>query len=362
MTTAEAGRSSPARCARPQMTWLLWRQHRGEALVAAIVIAVLAIALTPATLHMHQLADVLGRDGCLGGHPDVTCNGTMDAFNAASGTLRGILPLLNFVPALAGMFIGAPLVAREFETGTWRLAWSQSITRRSWLRAQLFGALAVTAVAAVLLTVVTTWVVVPLNYVQGRFTSGGFGLYGVIPLTWSLLAFAVGVLAGAATRRVIPAVAAALAGYLAIRLPVEFLLRPRYLTPLKMWNVPFSLTGPISHDAWELDVAPVAPGARILTSDQFSQVQHQAEVAIPRNANTSPSAYFAEVNHWITAHGYTQVVTYQPADRFWAFQGIEAGLCLVLAFTAIGVACPLVLRRHSPGFGLLRIFSIQHQR
>jgi ABC-type multidrug transport system ATPase subunit len=32
-------------------------------------------------------------------------------------------------PVLIGMFWGAPLVARELETGTFRLAWTQSVTR-----------------------------------------------------------------------------------------------------------------------------------------------------------------------------------------------------------------------------------------
>jgi ABC-type transport system involved in multi-copper enzyme maturation permease subunit len=38
----------------------------------------------------------------------------------------GLLP----IPALLGMFWGAPLIARELESGTYRLAWTQSVTRR----------------------------------------------------------------------------------------------------------------------------------------------------------------------------------------------------------------------------------------
>jgi len=36
-------------------------------------------------------------------------------------------------PALLGIFWGAPLIARELETGTCRLAWNQSVTRTRWL-------------------------------------------------------------------------------------------------------------------------------------------------------------------------------------------------------------------------------------
>jgi hypothetical protein len=337
---------TPAAPVRPGLTWLVWRQHRAEALASALVIAVLAIAVTPTALHLHQLASAIGQDGCLGGHPDVSCGATVDAFNAATRPLWGILPLLNVLPALAGLFIGAPLVAREIEAGTWRLAWSQGVTRRAWMNAQLLGTLTVTAVAAALLTAVLTWWLAPVDYVDGRFTSNGFDLYGAVPLAWSLLAFALGVLAGSVMRRVIPAMAVMLAGYAAIRVPVELVLRPRYLPPLRLWNVPFSQGDPVPRDAWELGVDPVAPGSRtILTGVQFDQLEHQAEAAVNRATVTSPSVLMGDIDRWLQAHGYTQVITYQPAGRFWAFQGIEAGGCLILAAIALAVAYRLVLRR-----------------
>jgi hypothetical protein len=342
MTALETPSSLP----RPRMTWLVWRQHRGEALASLAVIAVLAIVVTPTALHLHQLARAISQGGCLGGSPGVSCGASMDAFNATTRTLSGILPLLNLLPALAGLFIGAPLVAREIEAGTWRLAWSQGVTRRAWLNAQLLGTLVVIAVAAGLLTAVLTWWLAPVDYVDGRFTSNGLDFYGVVPLAWSLLAFALGVLAGSAVRRVIPAMAVTLAVYAVIRVPVEFLLRPRYLSPLRAWNVPFSQGDPLPRNSRELGTDPVAPGGHtILTGSQFDQLQHQAEATISRSAVTSPTALLDEVNHWLQAHGYTQVITYQPAGRFWVFQGIEAGTCLILTIIALAAAYRLVLRR-----------------
>ena len=41
------------------------------------------------------------------------------------------------LPALIGACWGAPLVARELETGTFRLAWNQSVTRTRWLAVKL---------------------------------------------------------------------------------------------------------------------------------------------------------------------------------------------------------------------------------
>jgi hypothetical protein len=329
------------------MTWLVWRQHRLEALAAAAAAAILAIVVTPTALHLYQVTALLRQGGCLGGSPDTSCGTAMDAFNATSRTLQGIVPLLNILPALAGAFIGAPLLAREYEDGTWRLAWSQGVTRLAWLRRQLLGTLAVTALSAALFTAVLTWLLSPVNYVNGRFTNNGFDSTGVVPTAWALLAFAIGVLAGTALRRVIPAMAVTLAGYAVIRFPVEYLLRPRYLPPAKMWGLPFAEGTGIARNDWELGLDPVAPGGHVvLTGAQFDQVQHTAQASINRAAGPQ-ATYVAQLNHWLTAHGYTQVATYQPAGRFWTFQGIEGAICLLLALAALAIAYRLVSRRPS---------------
>jgi hypothetical protein len=326
------------------MTWLVWRQHRAEALAAAIVMAILAVVITPTALHLYQVTGQLRQGGCLGSSPAVDCGPSIDAFNATSRTLSGILPLLNLLPALAGVFIGAPLIAREIEDGTWRLAWSQGVTRRAWLRGQLAGAAAVTALGAALLTAVLTWWLSPLDQVNGRFSNSGFDLAGIIPLAWALLAFAIGVLAGTVLRRVIPAMAVTLLAYAAIRFPVEFTLRPRYLPAARLWGVPFTDTRPLPRDAWQLGQDAVAPGGHtVLTAAQFDQVQHSAAITLRASAASS-SDYLARLDQWLAAHGYTQVFTYQPAGRFWVFQGIEGAVCLVLALAATAIAWRLALR------------------
>jgi ABC-2 family transporter protein len=326
------------------MAWLVWRQRRAEALAAGLVVAILAIVVTPTALHLYQVVGQIRQGDCLGSAPGSQCGSAVDAFNATSRTLSGLLPLLNLLPGLAGVFIGAPLVAREIEDGTWRLAWSQGVTRRGWLRGQLLGALAVTALSAALFTAVLTWWLSPVDYVNGRFTDNGFDFYGIVPLAWALLAFATGLLAGAVVRRVIPAMAVTLLGYAAIRLPVEFLLRPRYLPPARRWGVPFTDGSPLPAGTWQLGQDAVGPdGHTILTAAQFDQVQHTAAAALHPNPAAS-AGYLQQLNQWLQAHGYTEVLTYQPADRFWAFQGIEAAICLILALAAIAVAYRVVLR------------------
>ena len=47
----------------------------------------------------------------------------------------------------------------------------------------------------------------------------------------------------------------------------------------------------------------------------------------------------------LTAHGIRGFVTYQPAGRYWAFQGIETGIFVLLAAALLAVTAMVVLRR-----------------
>lgn len=103
------------------MIWLAWRQFRTQALATLGLFAALAVLVLVTGLHLRHVYDSLGGVHCtaLSGH------------DTALADVLG--PALLAIPALLGMFWGAPLVAREFESGTYRLAWTQSVTRRRWL-------------------------------------------------------------------------------------------------------------------------------------------------------------------------------------------------------------------------------------
>ena len=64
----------------------------------------------------------------------------------------------------------------------------------------------------------------------------------------------------------------------------------------------------------------------------------------PLSVATGSSARRGDPAAW-ASHGFHQLVTYQPASRFWAFQGIEAAFFVVLAALLIAVAYRMVLRR-----------------
>ena len=141
---------------------------------------------------------------------------------------------LQAVPALIGAFAGAPVLARELETGTFRYAWTQGIGRRRWTVGKLvLLAVVVTAVAGAF-TVLFAWYNQPwaaAGYVT-PFSARVFDLLGVAFAAWTLAAFAIGVLAGMLIRRAVPAIAATLAAYAGLAFATALWLREHYITPL----------------------------------------------------------------------------------------------------------------------------------
>ena len=64
------------------------------------------------------------------------CQDAVNTFNGLDNFLsNGII--LQVFPVLIGAFIGAPLLAREMETGTFRYAWTQGFGRWRWTLAKL---------------------------------------------------------------------------------------------------------------------------------------------------------------------------------------------------------------------------------
>jgi len=130
------------------MAWLTWRQHRPQLLATAGLLLLLAVAAVVTELpiraayHRHALSSCLPpatRSGCelIVGH-----------FRSEYAARVGMTRYLAVLPALAGLFIGAPLLAREFESGTFRLAWTQSLSRRRWVLSRTLLLALATVVAA----------------------------------------------------------------------------------------------------------------------------------------------------------------------------------------------------------------------
>ena len=107
------------------MIWLTWRQFRTQAALAFGALASVAVILAvtrPNLVHLFN-ANVGARNA----HGD--CSTATTGLLSHYRLLQDLGTVLVAVPAVIGIFWGRAAVARELESGTHRLAWTQSVTR-----------------------------------------------------------------------------------------------------------------------------------------------------------------------------------------------------------------------------------------
>ena len=326
------------------MTWFAWRQARAQVLTAlAVVLVVAAVAF---------------------------------AGGRASTMLRMWLSVLVVVvPGLLGAFWGAPLVAAELESGSFRLAWTQDVSRLRWLA----GRLAVTGLAAMaaagLLSWVVTWWAGPLD--RARLDQfGSFDSRAIVPAGYAAFALALGAACGALLRRTLPAMAATLAGFTAARVAFRLLARPVLLPPasaalaLDPATTGYGSSGflPIAPPPTLQPAAPDLPDAwvtsigivngkgdgltgRVLAGDCPGIGRGAGGGIVNPFAGGSghgPAPQgVADAMHGCVARiaaTYHEVVTYQPASRYWPLQWYELGVFLAAALL-LAAACAWRVRR-----------------
>lgn len=290
------------------MIWLTWRQHRRQALFTLIGLIVLAALMIPTGLAMRNTVADLGLNDCALGEAEPTqtvmdsCGAALNQFGAQHGALFMVGVLFLFVPLLVGLFWGAPLVAREVEHGTHRLVWTQGVGRRRWALVKLAFVGAAALAAGAVYGLGMSWWAAPLTLTDSRFGAFSFDMQGLAPIGYTLFAVALGIFAGTIWPRVLPAMAIALAGFVGLRVAITLLARPHYL-PALTHTIPDR--GAVFDGNWQL--------AREFVDANGTPIVPDAQ----GNMAFGPGVYVKEL--------------YQPADRYWLFQGIETGIFIALA-------------------------------
>ena len=358
------------------MIWLTWRQFRAQAITAVAALALFAILLAVTESHMASLYAASGITRC---HSD-SCAGLATQFlqNVTSGRGFPLLPdgsnlyvILYFLSvlvilvasAIIGIFWGAPLIARELETGTCQLTWNQSITRTRWLTVKL----ALVGVAAMAVTeafsLLQAWWAAPIGKAvglggsasimsEGRFGPFVFPTHGITPLGYAAFGFVLGVAAGFLIRRALPAMAVTLAIFAVVQFATSLWARPYLLPPsqttaaIEAAGANVTATGRIGlmsksgtltyHSTIALSAAsvPGQPGAWIISSgavnaagQPVSGVPASCGSAVPHLGGGGTPA----LNSCLASHGIRVALSYQPVSRYWPLQFAETGLFLALA-------------------------------
>jgi hypothetical protein len=313
--------------------WLTWRQQRTETLVAALVLVLLAAVLVPTGLHMVSVYDHDGLGSCLTRQTG-SCGNSIASFDGRFEHLGGLISWFNLLPGLLGILLAAPFVL-ELEHGTFRLAWTQSITRRRWLTTKL-GLIGLGTVgAALVLTALMTWWRTPLDQLHGRMETNVFDFEGIVPFAYTLFAVALVIALGVLLRRTVLAIGGAFIGYLALRLVIQTWVRQNYVAPVrKVWGA--GRPGPANLDrAWVLQSVP---------SDRSGHPLANPDAIF---ATCGGGARGGLDKACVQTHGLYNLAVYQPAGRFWLFQGIEAAIFGGLALALIGFAVWWVRNRVS---------------
>ncbi len=311
------------------MIWLAWRQFRTQAVVVFGALVVLAVVLLVTGLQLRHSYDTSGIANCSAAGD---CDTLTRAFSAHYSGLQTLLDdiLLLGLPAVTAVFWGAPLIARELDTGTYRLAWTQSVTRARWLAAKItFVGLACVA-ASGLLSLMVTWWFSPLDKVSAsRFTPSVFQVRDIVPIGYAAFGFAFGLAAGLLIRRTLPAMATTLVGYVAARAVVLLWVRPHFRAPLHAAIALQQFGTPDGVGVKLPGASAVHQGDWMVSAQLLDPAGHPTSVI-----RFSPNDACAGTHTCL--NGYHQALTYQPAARYWNFQWYETTLFLAAALLLIG--------------------------
>ena len=313
------------------MIAVCWLRSRAQAAAAVCLIAVLAV-VTAATGHNH-------------------------------GSLRLWLGVLvAVVPAIIGMFWGAPLVASELEDGTFRLAWTQSVTRTRWLAVRLAAAGLASMSTAGLVSLLVTWWASPLDQ-AGLSRYATFDQRDIVPIGYAAFALVLGVTAGTVLRRTRPAMVFTLVAFIAARMAVTYWVRPRLLSPLALTRpadvvgygsggfLPFSVTGPRLQfqppslpNAWITSMSLAGKRGRGPSAAELARICPSLGQGSPghhRLSHTRAPASAARALHECGARlstMYHEAVSYQPASHYWPLQWYELAAFMAAALMLGGLA------------------------
>jgi hypothetical protein len=319
--------------------WVAWRLHRLTLISVPVLFGAVAVFLWIAGLKIHHDYAVLAACRPV---TSSACQALNSSFNSTDWTTGNTVDiLLQLAPALIGAFAGAPVLARELETGTFRYAWTQGLRRERQTIARLaLLAIAITAAAGAF-SLVFTWFLQPF-LALGDMTvfSAAFVTRGIAFAAWTLAAFTIGALAGMLIRRIIPAMAVTLGAYLGLDLLTWLVLRPRYPLALITSNPGIAQGSSASRSPWILSTWWTGPGGKPASQSAVNHILALFPQNGPPRVKGTPAQAFAQ-------HGITQWWRYIPVSRFWPMQFIEAGWLLALSVLLIAATIWLVRRRAS---------------
>jgi hypothetical protein len=336
------------------MRWLAWRSQRLQLLACLGAVAAFVVVLAIASHAEHSVMSAFAH-ACLGHGTQASCNQANASRSGAGIWTAASYGIFLALPCVLGLVLGAPIVAREIEHGTNRLAWTQSIGRTRWLVIKLLVAgLFIAVVVGGLDLLVARWTAWPAWVgTSANVDPTAFPVSGFVDVGYGLFAFMLGAALGSLTRRAGWAFAVGVPLFVGFRLWVGA-LRP-HLAPL----VTSSAGGPVgvSGSASELSYELLLPQGWIINSGYvpdgrnspapgqnwdtgFNRLTESLTNCTGSGGKLTEASFdrcAAEMKlHWVTQ--------YQPASHFWALQSAETAIFIAAALVMCAVTVVSVTR------------------
>ncbi len=360
MTTLASRARETGGWRRPRLTsmaWVVWRQHRATLIWLGALLLAIGAAMLVAGIELHRIYAAEIQHGCFGSSAwSAVCRPLQTPFTVgwAQSYWNLIELAMQAIPVIIGVFLGAPLLAREYRDGTVRFAWTQGIGRTRWTAATLGLLGAAVAAAAGLLGLLTQWSMQPIaaqtTWFTDRWEPAFFDSSGLTEATAALLAFSIGVLAGALIRRVVAAMAITAVCAITVadltysRLHYWLLGRAvRLARDLALGAYPNMSVQSSGVMDIHNTVDPSVPGPAGAWLDQGWYVGANGHRLSQDTMNGLLSKYTDTGTAWLTQRHYMFWVTYQPGGRYWVFQSVLGGGTLLVALL-LGAAVIMMIR------------------
>jgi hypothetical protein len=300
------------------VTWVGWRLQRTEAAIVIGILALLAALLIPTGIQMANAYHSDGLSACRMVNIGPTCGQRIGEFQSRFQAIKVLANWFTLVPGLIGVLLAAPFIL-DLEHGTYRLAWTQGITRRRWLAGKLGVAAMGGAIASAALIVLFMWWRTPQAALDGRLDVGVYDTAGIVVLGYTLFALGLALALGAVWRRSAASLTVAFVAYFAARVLDDYWLRNQLVAPL--------------HATWRGVRQPNFLYHADIISQSASIRGHQ--VGGTGGGIVSGGSKFAA-----PASGRNMVfhAVYQPASHYWPLQLTETGLFAAVALLLVAFA------------------------
>jgi hypothetical protein len=306
-------------------TLMTYRIHRFEirAILFATLLSVAVSAIVASWIETSGYADCLVTSG----EPTVACL-DLESTGRWFGRVASMSILLaSFFPFVAGLLLGTPVVAKEIDSGTARLAWSLSPSRARWFVARLVPMLVAVAVAGMAIGIVAdvlVGVMAPNRDLANSFVS--FHGRGVLIATSAILIGAAAVALGAILGRATPTLVLALVlGGLTLFAVAE--VHRRLVLPAEAVVAPLEQS--VGDDDLYIDGKFQLPDGSLATWDEL----------VARDPSIVESEFGPE---------YPFVSLIIPGERYREIEAREAGVHLGISALFLLAGGVVVLRRR-PG-------------